>query len=178
MPDLNIIVLYSFTLTGAPDGVDDIVIPIESFQARKRSGDPTYLSLVIPGTEYATEIAARLNGEMVINMVKLLDGAAYQDEEILRANLETVRIDEGGVNQSITLTGHKQKTYTPKTVALENVSYFSTNNGKITCRCAVPDIYLNSGDTATYDGNSFTVGLITYTVNVTDQSMEVSEVDA
>jgi hypothetical protein len=168
--------LYFLTLTGAPDGLADIVIPMESFQARHRSGDPSYLSVVIPGVDNAAAIAARSNGEMVIHMSKAMGGVIYHTEEILRVELETIRTDEGSVNQSITLDGHKTTTYPAKIVALEGVTYQSVNGGKKLYRCATPNISLRPGDTATYAGDSFTVGLITYYVNATQQSMEVSEV--
>jgi hypothetical protein len=171
----NPTLLYFFTLTGAPDGLSDIVIPMESFQARHRSGDPTYLSVVIPGLDYASAIAARPNGEMIIHMSKAMGGVIYHTEEIIRVELETIRTDEGSINESITLDGHKTTTYTAKTVTLEGGSYHSVNDGKKLYRCATPNIYLRPGDTATYDGDSFTVGLITYYVSVDQQSMEVSE---
>jgi|LDZT01.1.fsa_nt_gi hypothetical protein len=178
MADQNLTILYIFTLTGDGDGVDDIIIPISSFQANQRSGSPSYLTVVIPDIGYADDIAARLNGDLVINMVKLVDGSEAENEEILRANLESVRLDEGGVNQSITLSGHKQKTYTPKTVALEDVIYKSVTDDKRRYRCAVPNINLCPGDTATYDGDSFTVELITYTVNDGQHQIEIAEIDA
>jgi hypothetical protein len=172
----NPTLLYFFTLTGAPDGLADIVIPIESFQARHRSGDPTYLSVVIPGIDNAAAIMARSNGEMVIHMSKAMGGVIYHTEEIIRVGLETIRTDEGSTNESITLDGHKTTTYQAKTVALEGVNYHSVNDGKKLYRCAAPNIYLRPGDTATYGGDSFTVGLVTYYVNADQQSMEVSEV--
>jgi hypothetical protein len=174
----NPVLLYFFTLTGAPDGLADIIIPIESFQARHRSGDPTYLSVVIPGIDYATAIAARPNGEMVIRMSKAMRGVIYHTEEILRVALESVRVDEGSSNKSITLDGHTTKTYTAKTVALEGVTYYSVNGGRKLYRCATPNIYLRPGDTAAYGTDSFTVGLITYYVSTMQQSMEVSEAGA
>ncbi len=43
------VVRYYCTLTGAPDGLSDLTIPISSFQATKRTGESTYLSVVVPG---------------------------------------------------------------------------------------------------------------------------------
>jgi hypothetical protein len=171
----NPTLLYFLTLTGAPDGLADIVIPMESFQARHRSGDPTYLSVVIPGIDNAAAIAARSNGELIIHMSKAMGGIIYHTEEILRVSLETIRTDEGAINRSITLDGHKTTTYQTKTVALEGVNYHSINGGKKLYRCATPNIYLRPGDTAAYGGDSFIVGLITYYVGDGQQLMEVSE---
>ncbi len=41
-------VRYLCTLTGAPDALPDLVLPISGFTARRRSGTPSYLQAVIP----------------------------------------------------------------------------------------------------------------------------------
>jgi len=169
------VVYYLFTLTGAADSTTDIEIPISSFQCRMRSGDPTYLSVVIPGSEYATEITARANGTLQIEMAYKQDGAYLQREVIVQADLETVAIDEGADNQSITLTGHKTETFTAKTTLLENSVYRSVKSGKIRHRIAKPNIYLRPGDTVTVESDTFTADVISYAISVDSQTMEVAE---
>lgn len=61
------LIRYYLTVTGAADGLDDIEIPMSSFQARRRSGEPTYLSVVIPGLDHAEAIAARSNGTIRVD---------------------------------------------------------------------------------------------------------------
>lgn len=106
----NAVIVYFFTLTGSPD----IEIPISSFQGRLRSGDSSYLSVVIPGMDYAGEIADRSTGQMVIDAAYSVAGVPRKRSEIVRVNLDTIRIDDGPVNKSITLTGYRQETYTSK----------------------------------------------------------------
>ena len=168
------VILYFFILTGAPDGEEDVQIPIKSWQGRHRSGDPSYLSVTIPGEEYSAAISARPNGEMVVRMAKVNQGTVFHTEEIMRVSLEEIRLDGGGLNKSITLTGHGTASYGSKIVPLEGVTFASASTGKLRIRAAV-DIFLRPGDTATYGVNSFTVDNITYTVSVDSQVMEVAE---
>ena len=166
--------IYLFTLTGVIDGVEDIIIPISSFQSRIKSGDPTYLSVVIPGIEYASAINERLNGDLIVRM-------GYQDgDEILltevlsRVLFENITIYEGAVSKSITLDGHKTETWMPKTVNLENASYRNFSKGKLRYRCK-PDLYLRPGDVANINDDSFTVESITYSVSPMLETYEVAE---
>jgi hypothetical protein len=171
----NAEIKYTFILTGENDGTTDITIPISSFQARLRSGDPTYLSIVVPGVDYASAISARPNGEMIVSMQYYSGGLLLQTEEIIRADLEDINISEGAQNKSIVLTGHKTQTTGGKTVTLRNPTYRNLYQGKYTYRCATPDIFLRPGDTVVCGEDSFTANLITYVVSVAQQSMEVSE---
>ena len=140
---------------------------------------PTFLSVVVPGEDYLTAIEARTHGEMQVHMAYLVDGAEQYREIICRADYEQYREDKGGRNISLTLTGHKTETFTPKTIDLRDVQYFSNDAGEYRYRCAAVDLYLNPGDTARYDGNAFTVGQIVNIVSAeagyVSQSMDVSE---
>ena len=168
---------YFFTLTGDADSLSDLVLPMSSFQARRRSGEPTYLSVVIPGTTYKSDIESRSNGQMVITCRYTLVGQDARDAEIMRVDYEEVREDEGGRNQSLTLTGRITESFVSKTVTLLDATYKRDNDGDLNYRCNTVDPFLNPGDTAEYGGDSFTVGLITISVSVEAQSMEVAEVD-
>lgn len=168
------VIQYLFILTGASDGEDDVQIPIKSWQGRLRSGDPSYLSVTIPGEEFGAAISDRSNGEMVVKMAKLDQGAIYHTEEIMRVSLEEIRLDGGGLNKSITLTGHGTASYGSKIVPLQGVTFASGSTGKLRFRASI-DIFLRPGDTATHGVNSFTVDNITYTVSVDSQVMEVAE---
>lgn len=175
--------LYYFVLTGSEDGETDATIPISSWQTRRKDGDPTFLSVVIPGTSYEATVSARTNGDMQINMAYIVNGVEEYRETICEVDYEEMRIDEGGKNQSITLTGHRTETFTPKTIALQDVVYKRDDDGDLAFRCATPDLFLNPGDTATYDGDSFEVKGIVCIVSANQDGsvnavMEVEEVDA
>lgn len=166
---------YYFTLTGDADGTTDVEIPISSFQCRRRNGESTYIQVVIPSMDYSTDITARPNGNMVIEMSYWFNGEDNFRTEIARATIDGIRLDEGGNSKSITLTGYKTETFVTKALTLDVESiYRSFYDGKITHRFAEPDIYINPGDTVTISDDTFTVGMITYSIGTTTQSMEIS----
>lgn len=172
---------YYFTLTGAPDGTSDALIPISSFQCRLRSGDPTYLSVTIPYTDdYAEAINNRPNGEMKIDMALLIAGVEYVRSEIVRTNLENVRIDEGPQSSSITLTGHKTVTRAALTVTLQKPVYRAVTDGAIRLRFAEPHMVLKPGDTVICGNDTFTADEISIFIGASEggnitRNMEISE---
>ena len=166
---------YYLTLTGEDDDTTDIVIPMKSFQGRLRDGDPTYLSCVIPGAEYAAQINARSNGDLIVEMAYLIDGVEQYKEQLVIVDLETIRVDEGAKNQSITLSGHRTESFVTKEVILDGASYYYISGGKYHYRLAKVDMYLKPGDTVEVNGDSFTVDVVTYFVSVKRQQMEISE---
>jgi len=165
---------YYFTLTGAADGLADVEIPIESWNARHRSGESSYLSVVIPGMDQSAAISARSHGDMLLEMAYVVAGVEALREELLRVALEDIRTDEGGVNESITLTGHRTETYEAKVVDLRNVSYRNLDDGTLRYRCS-PDLYLKPGDTCRYGTDEFTASLVSYVVDSVQEWMEVAE---
>lgn len=164
------------TITGSADGTTDIEVPISSFQAQKRSGYSTYLSVVIPGVAYADAIADRANGEIVIEMAYLLGGVESIREEIIRAELEQINPYEGPLSRSITLIGHKEQTFASQVSRVNDPIYKYRADGRVGYRFATPDPYLNPGDTAQVGDDEFTVATISYIVSAEGQTvMEVRE---
>ena len=166
--------VYTFTLTGTADGVEDIVIPIKSFQSRLKSGDPTYLSVVIPGIDYASAINLRLNGDLVVRMGYLSGGEIVLSEIISIVDFENIIIYDGTTNKTITLDGHRTETFTPKEINLTGSSYRNLTAGKLRYRCT-PNLYVRPGDTVNIDDDSFTIKNITYSVSPELETFEVSE---
>jgi len=173
----NPVFQFHFTLTGSADGVADVNIPIKNFQARIRNGEPTYLQVVVPSLAYSSQINARPNGDLVIKQVVVKAGTVQLEQEIVRVEMETVTVDEGPKSQSITLVGHKTEAYIQRAVNLSDLTYKRTATGKRTIRTAVPDLFLRPGDLVTADGETWVAGMITMTVDVLSQTMEVTEAD-
>lgn len=169
------IIRYFCILTGSDDGNADLMLPISSFQARRRSGDPTYLSVVVPTMDYAEEIAARPNGTLQIQQAYERNGEILQTETIIEAPLDSVNPYEGGANQSISLAGYGIATYYPKEVTLTGVTYRATINGKYRYRLARPYIFLNPGDTVIFaeDGVSFVIDTMSYFINSVGSTIEL-----
>jgi len=173
--------LFFCTITGAANGLPDITVPISSFQSRRRSGTPSYLQAVVAGVGCYEGITLRPDGDILISMAYRINGVTMFQEVIARANMGSIDFYGGGKSQSVTLSGAKQTTYSSgKTVALSNVVQSSFVSGKWRARMAVPDLYLNPGDTVIVDGGTFTADLITTTVSISGGgrvacSVEVSE---
>lgn len=169
------IIRYYLTITGAPDGLSDIEIPMSSFQARRRSGDPTYLSVVIPSADFAAAIAARPNGSIRIDQGYVQGGSILQREPIMEAPISDAAVYQGGRQSSIVLTGYGTTTFTPKAVTLTNAVYRSVTGGKIHYRLARPYIFLNPGDTVTIEDDTFVIGTMSYAISPAQQQIELQE---
>lgn len=167
---------YLFTLTGAVDGEDDVIIPMSSFQCRRRSGVPTYLSVTIPTIDYADQITARPNGTMRVDIVYLdSTGAVVSTAEIVSADLDNVDLSEGTSSASVVLTGYKTETYETKSVTITDSIYRRVNDGKYRHRLARPQTDLNPGDTVTISGDTFVVYEMSYSISPKSQTMEIAE---
>lgn len=168
---------YYCTITGINNATTDIEVPISSFNARKRSGYSTYLSVVVPGVAYASAISERKDGDIVIDMAYRLSGVESLREEIARAEIEEISIQEGPSSRSITLTGHIDQTFVAKESRLYSPIYKARTDGALSYRFAVPDLWLNPGDTAQVDDDEFTVNTVIYMVSAGggQTTMEVQE---
>ncbi len=151
---------YHFTLTGAPDGLADVVLPMASFQYRLRDDTPSYLQVVIPRITDAAVIAARSNGDMIVEMAYLIDGVEQHREQLARVDFENVRVDKGTKNRSATLIGHRTETWGAQIVTLTGITYQGDYNGLIRVRLAMPDLWLRPGDTAHAGDETFVAGQV------------------
>jgi hypothetical protein len=168
--------IYLFVLTGVADGLDDITIPIASCQMRRRDGEPTYMSVVVPDyDDYLDAISARQNGQMVFSGGYLLSDGSEVTSEIARVSMETINPAAGPRSRAITLVGHgTQYTTVPETRTITGAGTRSMPGGKISFRADV-DLDLNPGDTAVVDGESFVVGYISYIIAVGLEYMDITE---
>jgi hypothetical protein len=177
--DTNYIISYVCYLTpSVTSGLSRLTIPMSSFQGRFQSGDPSFLSIVTPGLSQSSDITDRVDEddppELSVYMVKTYADGNQISEQIMAVDLEDMRIDEGAVNQSITLEGHRTNTYMAKSITLTGASYKNLGNGSLRYRCS-PNLYLRPGDTVTVNGETFTANYISIAISVDSQTMEVSE---
>jgi hypothetical protein len=169
------VIRYFCTLTGAADDTSDVEIPIQQFQARKRDGESTYLSVNIPSFDHAGQIADRANGQIIIEMAYFVNNIEQLREEILRVDLENIRTDQGSTNRSITLTGHLAESYGNQIATLTDPVYKYVSEGIRRFRFAIPDPYVNPGDTIRIGDDEFRAGYITYAVSNRYRTMEITE---
>ena len=160
------------------DGLNSIELPMSSFQGRRRKDASTYLSVVIPDSNFYQQIVDRDGGVLSIYMGYEFFGEIYLRQMIMQVDLEDIYYDDGTNEQSIQLVGHKTYAFSPKTEKIENASYKRISNGLVTIRCATPDLFLNPGDTVITDDENFECGAISYMVSVEQSSMEVTEIEA
>jgi hypothetical protein len=170
--DRDFIVSYLCALSSP--GLPDITLPMSSFQARFRSGDPSFLSVVIPGMEHAGNIVDRANGILRVYMVKTYRDGNRIAECIGMADLDDIRIDEGTLHQSVTLSGYKTETHAAKTINLASASYRMVYQGRKRYRCQ-PNLYLRPGYTVVVNGETFRADVITWAIGPGTEIMEVAE---
>ncbi len=169
------IIRYFLVITGSQDGLEDIELPLSSFQAVRRTGADTYLSVTVPTAEYADEISARQNGKIVIKQGYEYEGEIVQIEAIIETDIDTIDIYEGGRNQSILLRGYTYSSFSPKIITLSTSTYRASIEGKLHYRIAKPNIFLNPGDTVNIGADSFVIGTMTYIVSARNTTLELKE---
>jgi hypothetical protein len=157
--------------------LSNLEVVASSVQCRARSGDPTFISVSIPAFSYATDIAARSSGQVVVEIVyTTAAGVVLQAEEIARADITDIQTHEGGKSRSIIVEARSTTTHAAKTVPLSGVVYRRLAYGRTSIRFAKPDPYLRPGDTVTTDlGDSVVADAITYTLSPKNMTMEIAE---
>ena len=153
-------------------------IPISNFHGRLRDGSPSWLQVTIPNApRWSEAVTARAAGQLVIySGVRFASGLELL-EEISRVNIERIEDARGGRSQTISLSGHSTAANAaPRIRTMYGVTYRSSGSDKRRYRCRL-DRFLRPGDTAiipAYD-EQITVGLITYVVDSTQTTMEITE---
>lgn len=170
--------IYALTITGALDGVEDLIIGgISSWQATNQAdGRSSYLQAVIPAADgIMDELIARENGELVIQKGYRFEDGSERYEEILRSQFDTFRWDRGPARFTVTVSGYLAgKPSETSKRALTGIRSLSMTNGKNRVRCDI-DLFLQPGMTVTADDVTFQAGYINYYVNQTDKFCEVGE---
>ena len=118
-------------------------------------------------------LSARIGAELVV-----FAGVAGGDNSgiFLRAVLTDVAYTQSPQGGESRLTGRViTPSYSATTRVLTGVKSLTTVDGRRTVQCAV-DPLLRPNDTATWNGDSFTVGIIQYQITPQDAWMRVTEV--
>lgn len=161
---------YHGLLTGAPDGVADLVLPLASFSVRHKEGTDSSYQLAIPGVALAGAISARPHGEIVI-----AQRVAGVTEELLRGDLGDIRVDRGATSGSLSISGNSTRpAVTGATYVVTGCSYqYSTFTGENRLRID-PRAGIRPGDYVRYRDTQFRVGSVTWSVAVSVGSMGVT----
>ena len=172
----NYWIRYYVTLTGEADNESDQILPHSSFQSTKRNGEATFLSVIVPGFGFSSEITARSNGDLRVEMAYIIKGVENFREIIIEVDLENIRLDEGVRRRSITLSGSRTFEYKSNLVLLENPIYKYVSDGKIRYRFLQVNPWLNPGDVVQCRTDEYVVEYITYIISDRFKQMEVSEI--
>lgn len=160
-------------------GLEAIELPIASFQATIRAGNPTFLSAVCPDPDYfvAAEARRAAGGWMTLQMAWIWRGSEVARETLSTVDLDDVRLDEGPRGGSVTVDGRRVETYLPKTIEIRDVRSGGQTPAGVFYRCRV-DMLARPGDLATIGEDQFTVGTIQYVVGVLDEYMDIRQAAA
>lgn len=169
--------IYTLTITGAADSLDDLVVKISNWQATNQAGTrSSYVQAVIPAASDVLEgIEARQNGELVISKGYRLSDGTTKTSEILRSNFDTFRYDRGARRFTVTVSGFlRGKVEQNATRTLTGIRSLNITNGKRRARCNI-DMFLQPGMTVEALDETFKADYINYYVAENDKFCEVSE---
>lgn len=163
------VVRLAARLTGAANALPDLVLPLSSLRVTHRTETSSSFSAVVPTLALAADIAARPDGQLVVDY---LDGAS--STELMRGSLYDARFDVGGNSQSISLSGAPSQANPPEaTHVLSGVSYRAwTSVGEMRLRAA-PIPALRSGDTVIDGVDEYLVDTVTWNLKATGNSLQV-----
>lgn len=157
-------------------GLSDVEVPMSSMQLRRRYGNPTLVSCVVPDAmTYLALAEARQDGEIIIYAGSVLADGTRHLSEFERAALESVSYDHGIKSSSLSLSGYRTEAITnPRPVDLDGITYYGLQaDGKRRVRGQV-NIFLRPGDTAVFGDESFTVDQIYVKVEARNSWMETA----
>ena len=174
-PDLqHLAVTETAIYTGVVTGVGDMLfLPLSAIECRRELGQSTWL---IVRTTYTSALyaalPARIGAELIV-FAGILGGTS--SGIFLRSVLTDVAYTRAPQGGELRLTGRVQTpSYTATTRALTGLQSLQTVDGRRTVRCDV-DPLLRPNDTATWDGDSWTVGIIQYEITPQNAWMRVTE---
>lgn len=158
-------------------GNTDLVLPVSSITFRMRHNEPSYLSVTVPGRQYAEAITLGTFWAIIVEAVYCVADVEALREEIIHVNYEEIRADYGPFSSSLTLVGHKTRGYSegerwePRGVSYKCLS----EEGKWRIRCDF-DPYARPGKTLTNSGVVwFTADMVECHISPNSCWMDVSE---
>lgn len=157
--------------------LDDLELPIKSFQFRINS-IRKFGSVVLPGAAYyAAAINARLNGNLRVERIYNYNDGSNLLFIMFELPFNSIRLDQGGLSgltatlsgSDVTVAGNAQ------TIELFDPIYYSSTDGTSRrYRCQL-DPRIRPGDTAQINGESFIIEEIIWYVDVKTAIAEISE---
>lgn len=165
---------YECEITGIPP----VRVPISSWQATIQTGRKSYTQAVIPAAgDYVGTLTARPLEEFVIYKIARYADGNVIEQEMARAPMGDVRVDQGALRQTATLSGYTDYVpddpgVTERTLTgLRSVSQYGS---LLRVRTDI-DWLLRPGMTALAGGRALNVAYINYYVSGNQAYMDVGE---
>lgn len=154
--------LFRLTLTGAPNGLADVELPLVNVNARLRSGADSYLQATLPyTTDIANSVSARPDGDLRLDHIARSSDGSEVVTTVCTVALETIQPSRGVNSRSIVLVGHRQSTNsTPASHAIRSLSL--QTGATVTAIMPGFDPLIRPADTVTTEG----VTILVETVSV------------
>jgi hypothetical protein len=154
--------------------VDDIELPMSSWQATVQSGVKSYLQAVVPAGDSAVydAILERQGGSFLVEKCAIFKDVELR-QSMAQAPLSTIRYDRGPTNASATISGY----WTEATAGSGQVTLQGVRTVSVTSTVRVRsdiDWTLRPGQVALAAGQTINpVRYINFYVNATDEYMDV-----
>ena len=167
--------IYTCTLTGAANGLDDILLPMESFQFRLYAHGGSHLSVVVPDADMAG-ISARLAGQIIVRQGWRTSDGDEKLLEMARAGRIHYQRTLGPGSSLLTITAGESVTFSfdpgvPKAVT-RLISRSMLPDG--TWQFRTPPIFgLYPGDAVQIEGQPWHVTRISVAVGSRRQTMDI-----
>lgn len=166
------------TLTGAADGVSDVIIPISSISGSINDvGNHSILIVCPDGFTYGGLISERLNGGFIITTIEVYTDGTSASVDSYEYALSTMASDRGARSFSISLRGTASILETEFDSYIgEGISILSVNtSGKYRVRLDY-NSDIRPGDTLIIDDTTnITVGIVKYTISERNMYMTITE---
>lgn len=173
---LGATITYTCTLTATSGVPPPVVLAISSAQIRKKSGEQTFVSVVIPnGVSSIAAIQARSPGKVSITQhQRYLDGSTISGV-IVSADVDQINYTRGARSSSVVLQGHSIITNPAPTIRpLTDTSSYNVTDGVRRLRAAV-DYAIEAGDIALFEVEEFAIREIAINLAPGSGTMDVSE---
>ncbi|MBT11364.1 MAG: hypothetical protein CMI02_04935 [Oceanospirillaceae bacterium] len=177
IPAFSVQRVYLMTITAGDSGLDDLVVPLSSWQATSQAGArSSYLQGVVPAAvDLIDGIAQRQSGKLVIHTGYRFSDGSVRTEELLKSNFDTFRFDRGPRSFSVTVSGYLSDIQlSTGTRTVTGIRSISMTNGRRRVRCDI-DFFLKPGMTVIAEDQTFVAGFINYYVSEVDQFCEIGE---
>jgi len=170
-PDNEFNIRYYFTMTGAPDGLADVELPIRSLQSQFKLDGTSFLQVVVPdGVNNLTPISDRPNGEMVVERSFTDISGTDTRTEIARALFSSINRSQGPTSYSLQVLGNTTFTLEQSRLIVAPIALLEgTNRIRIP-----PNNSIRPGDIISFAGTDLQVETVTLNVSEAQSTMDIS----